>query len=149
MYADPVRPPEIVNAEGMRTGPIAFAGLLSLALVIALALSITLSVNARRRELAIMRAIGFTTAQLRATIRWQAVMVVGAGLVVGIPAGIILGRQSWRVFADELGVRRVAEIPVLVLTVITVAVLVAALLAAARPARMAARIPAAEALRNP
>ena len=52
-------------------------------------------------------------------------------------------------FAEQLGVRPVAQIPVFVLSGIAVAVLVATLVAAVPPARMATRIRAAEVLRDP
>jgi FtsX-like permease family len=147
VYPTQIRPPEIVNAEGIRNGPVLLAGLLGLALLIALALSIAVSVNARRRDLAVLRAMGFTRAQVRRSVRVQALTTVAIGIVVGLPAGIIAGRWSWRVFAIELGVVPNASVPVLVLLAVAAVVVVGALAAAARPAHVAARTRPAETLR--
>ena len=70
-YAGAVRPPEIVDADRMRTVPLLAGALLVLAAVIGLALAVVVSVRGRRRELAILRALGFTGRQLRTSVRVQ------------------------------------------------------------------------------
>ncbi|MCU1427279.1 MAG: hypothetical protein JWL83_1279 [Actinomycetia bacterium] len=149
IYRDPVRPPEIVNAESMRNGPLALAAVLALALIVAIGLAIVVSVNARRRQLAILRAIGFTRAQVRRTVRWQVLALMVVGVAVGVPAGVLLGQRSWRLFAHGLGVAPDRGVPVLLIALVVVVVTVGALVAAARPARMASRIAPAEVLRTP
>jgi putative ABC transport system permease protein len=148
VYAAPIRPPEIRNAQSIRNGPVLLAGLLGLALLIALALAIAVSVNERRRELAVLRAVGFTRSQLRQSIWWQALTTVIIGVVIGIPAGIIAGRWGWRVFAEQLGVAPAATLPVLALLVMAAVVVVGALVAAARPAYVAGHTSPAVALRS-
>ena len=147
-YPAPIRPAEIVNAEGMRRGPIVLAGLLAAALVAALALAIAATVGARRRDFAIYRAIGFTRGQVGQSVRWQALTTVAIGLAFGIPAGVVIGRWTWRRFAGDLGVALHVTVPTGLLAAIAVVAIVVALLAAARPAYIAARLRPAEVLRS-
>jgi putative ABC transport system permease protein len=148
VYPRQIRPPEIVNAEGIRNGPVLLAGLLGVALLIALALSIAVSVNARRRDLAVLRAMGFTRAQVRRSVHVQALTTVMIGIVVGLPVGVIAGRWSWRLFAEELGVAPRAVVPVVALLAISGFVVIGALAAAVRPAYVAARTQPAVTLRS-
>jgi ribosomal protein L13E len=144
----PVRPPEIINAEGLRTGPLALGALLALGLAIGLACSIGVSVRDRRRELAILRSLGFSGRNLRATVAWQAVATIAVGLVIGIPLGLVGGRFAWESFARQLGVVPDAEISVAWLAVVIAGSLAVALLAAWSPARTAARITPSTALHD-
>jgi len=145
-YTAPIRPPEIVNVDAMRGGPLVLAGALGVALFAALALSIGASVAARRRDHAIQRALGYTAGQVGQSVRWQAVTTVTVGLVLGVPAGIVAGRWGWTRFADELGVAQPAIVPTLAILVIVAVALVGALLVSLVPARRAGRRPAAAAL---
>jgi hypothetical protein len=138
-FATPVRPPEIVNADAMRTAPALLAGVLALALLAALALSIGSTVNARRRDYAIYRAIGFRRAQVARSVRWQALTTMGVGIVIGLPVGIVGGRILWTRFAKQLGIAPTADLPVTVITLVVIGALVAALGAAVGPSRRAAR----------
>jgi hypothetical protein len=135
-----VRPPGIVNADSMRTAPLALAIVLAIGLVIGLALSIGVSVRDRRRELAILRSLGFTRRDLRATVGWQALATMAFGAIVGVPIGVIAGRLAWRAFADELGVVPSADIPFGSLGLVVMVAVGLGLLAALVPARAAARI---------
>lgn len=124
----------------MRTGPLVLAIGLALGLVIGLALSIGVSVRDRRRELAILRSLGFTRRDLLATVWWQALATMAVGVIVGVPLGVIAGRLGWRAFADQLGVVPSADIPYGWLGVVAIVAVVLGLLAALVPARAAARI---------
>jgi hypothetical protein len=138
LLSKPVRPPEIINARSARVTPLLVGGLLVVAATIGLAVGIIASVRARRRELAILRALGFTGRQLRTSVRVQALATTFGGVVVGIPLGIIIGRVAWRAFASELGVGTASTTPVLWIVATGVGAAVVALLAASRPARVAA-----------
>ena len=50
----------------------------------------------RRRELAILRSIGFTGRQIRRSVRTQTVATMIAALVIGVPLGVVVGRVTWR-----------------------------------------------------
>ncbi|MDQ1520465.1 MAG: putative transport system permease protein [Actinomycetota bacterium] len=149
IYRSAVRPPEIVNAESMRNGPLVLAAVLALALVVAIGLAIASSVNDRRRPLAILRAMGFTRGQVRRAVRWQALTLTTVGVAVGVPAGVFLGQRAWRLFAHGLGVAPARGVPVGFIALVVAIVTAGALVAAARPARAAARLSPAQILRTP
>ena len=67
--------------------------------VLALGLTLTASVRRRRRDLAPLKALGFTQRQLSAAIAWQSTVAAVTGVVVGTPLGIVIGRQLWILFA--------------------------------------------------
>jgi ABC-type lipoprotein release transport system permease subunit len=58
-------------------------------------------VRRRGGELAVLRALGMTSAGLRAALGWQATTLSVIGLAIGVPVGVALGRLSWRVVADH------------------------------------------------
>jgi hypothetical protein len=147
-FADPVRPAEIVNAKGMRAIPLLVGGLLGVTVVLGLSLAVVVSVRARRRELGILRALGFTGRQLRDSVRLQALATMLAALVVGVPAGIVIGRLAWRAFASGLAVVQPPSTPVLLVLATVAGALVVAIVAASVPARMAARARPAVVLRT-
>lgn len=147
-YAEPVRPATIANVAAMRDVPVALAGLLALAMAVGLVLAIAVATRSRRRELAVLRALGCVGRQLRATVRWQALTVVVAGLAVGLPVGLATGRIAYRAFATGLGVLPDPVVPLPWVLLLVVATLALGPLAAAGPGRRAARVAAGEALRD-
>lgn len=66
----------------------------------------------RRRDLGVLGSIGFTGRQIRSTLGWQATTLAAIGLIVGIPAGIIVGRLAWAATAGGLGVADDIVVPV-------------------------------------
>jgi predicted lysophospholipase L1 biosynthesis ABC-type transport system permease subunit len=147
-YSGPVRPAEIVDAGRMRAVPLLAGGLLVAAAVVGLALAVVVSVRSRRRELAILRALGFTGRQLRTSVRVQALATMAVALVVGVPIGVALGRLAWRAFAVQLGVAAGPVVPLGWVAVTVAGGLGIALAAAALPARAAARVDPASVLRS-
>ena len=131
----------------MRAVPLALVGVFALTIVVGLGLGMAAATRARRRELAVLRALGFVGRQLRVSVRWHAFCVVGVGLVVGIPIGIALGRGSYRAFAGGHGFLPKPEVSLGTLFILVAAIGIA-FLASAGPARQAARSQAAGVLRN-
>lgn len=148
VYPRPVRPPTIANVAAMRALPTALAGMLAAAMAAGLFIALAVAVRGRRRELAVLRALGCVGRQLRASVRWQALAVVGVGLVAGIPLGLAAGRITYRGFATGLGVRPEPLVSLAWMLLLVVATLAIALLAAFGPGRRASRVAAAEVLRN-
>lgn len=148
-HARPVRSPEIVNAIELRRAPLVLGGSLLAGLTLALGLTIALSVRDRRHELAVLRAIGFSTRELRASVRWQGFALVAAGLITGVPLGVVAGRAAWRAFADRLGVLPASTVPFSWLLAEVALILVLSALAVTLPARTAARVAPADELQVP
>jgi FtsX-like permease family len=139
-HAAAIRPPEIATVDSLRAAPALLGVALGIALLIGLTLVSALSVHDRRRELAILRALGFGDRSLRATVAWQTLTTVGVGLLVGVPLGIVVGRVVWRAFATELGLVPSADVPIAVVAAIAIGIAALAMLAAAVPARAATRV---------
>jgi hypothetical protein len=141
------RPAEIVNYKSMGTMPVVLAGGVAAGAVAGLGLALVASVRRRRRDLALLKTLGFTRPQLAATVAWQSTVVAVVGVIVGIPLGIAIGRWLWIAFAHELSAVPEPVVPAASVALAAVAALVLANLVAALPGRSAARTPAALLLR--
>ena len=106
------------------------------------------SVRRRRRDLAVLRTIGFTRRQVRATVAWQAVTLTVVALAIGIPIGVISGRYAWLAFTRQIGVLPVLQVLPLAFTELVLAALILALTVSALPGEAAARTRAAGILRS-
>ena len=102
-------PTKILDLGRVRVVPMTMAGVLALVAVTALAHLLTTSVQERRRELALLGALGFVRRQLRATVAWQASVITMASLVIGVPVGVALGRSVWSAYASGLHAAAPAE----------------------------------------
>lgn len=121
---------------------------LALAILIAfmgIANTLSLSLRERTRELGLLRAVGLTRSQLRATVRWESVLIAGFGVVGGIAVGVLVGWGLIRSISGDLPLD-VFSAPTGRLLLIAGAGAGAAILAAVRPARRAARLPVLTAL---
>lgn len=141
------RPAEIVDYRTIGVTPILLVSGLALGAVTALALTLTASVRRRRRDLALLKTLGFTQRQLAAAVSWQASVAAVVGIVVGVPLGIVLGRWLWVLFARLIYAVPEPTVPVLWVALIAVGAVVLANVVAAVPARSAARTPTALMLR--
>jgi ABC-type antimicrobial peptide transport system permease subunit len=127
--------------------PAFLAAALGVGAVSALGLTLAASVRRRRRDRALLKALGFTRGQLATAVSWQASVSVAIGTAVGIPAGILLGRWLWTLFAEELYAVPRPSVPTLSIVLVGVGALVMANIVALLPARHAARVPTALVLR--
>jgi predicted lysophospholipase L1 biosynthesis ABC-type transport system permease subunit len=144
----PTTPVEVNRLEQINWFPATLAALLATLALLAVGHALVTSVQRRRRELALLKTIGFNRRQVRATVAWQATTLVAVGLVVGIPVGIPVGRAVWRIVADGLGVRTVTTVPALAVTLTALGALALVNVIAFFPARTAARTRPAVALRS-
>jgi ABC-type antimicrobial peptide transport system permease subunit len=138
----------VVSLGELQRLPLALGVFFAILASATVAHALVTTVRRRRQELAILRSIGFTRRQSRIAIAWQATLIAAAGVIVGVPVGIVTGRLIWRWLADNFPVVYAPPLAlVAVLVALPAAVAVANLLAAG-PARAAARIRPAEALRT-
>jgi FtsX-like permease family len=142
------RPAEIVNYRSMGAMPAVLAGGLAAGAVAALGLTLIASLRRRRRDFALLKTLGFTRAQLAATVAWQGTVIAAAGLVIGIPAGIVAGRVLWLTFARQLSAVPVVAVPGGTIALAGLAALILANVIAALPGRAAGRIKVAALLRS-
>ncbi len=131
-------PAQITNYRSMGTTPLLLAAALAAAAVVALGLALAASVRRCRRDLALLRVMGFVERQLAAAVAWHASITATIGVVIGVPLGIVLGRWLWTLFAEDIGAVPAATVPVWSIVVAAVAALVLANVAAVLPGRRAA-----------
>ena len=141
-------PAEIENYRLIGATPVVLAFGLALGAIVALALTLAASVRRKRRDLALLRALGFTRRQLMATIAWQASVAGVVGVVLGVPMGIVLGRWLWTLFARNIYAVPEPTVPVISVIIVAISALVLANIVAALPGRSAARTSTAQVLRN-
>jgi hypothetical protein len=142
------RPAEILNYRTLGTTPALLGAALATGAVVALALTLVTSVRRRRRDLALLKTLGFTRRQLAATLAWQASVAVAIGCAVGIPVGIALGRFLWDLFARGISAIPEPTVPALSIVLIALGAIILANLVAAIPGRIAARTKTAQLLRS-
>jgi hypothetical protein len=140
-------PGEIVNYRSMSRTPLYLGLALAVGAIVALALTLITSVRRRRRDLALLKTLGFTRRQLAAVVSWQSTIAVGIGTAIGVPVGIILGRALWNLFARDIHAVPEPTVPGLTVALIALGALVLANLVAAVPAQQAARTKTAVLLR--
>ncbi len=135
----PTRPPEIDRLRHVAWFLPALAILMCALALIAVAHALITAARRRRYELAVLKALGFERGQVRTTLAWQASALASAGIVFGIPAGLIVGRLAWSLVARNLGVATTVALPALALAIVVPATLLLVNVVAYPPARAAAR----------
>ena len=142
------RPVDILNYSRIQGTPLALSALLALLAVATVAHLLVTSIRRRRRDLAVLKTLGFVRGQVSAAVAWQATTLVVLALLVGLPLGVASGRWVWQFFAGRLGVAPDPRIPLLpLLLAIPVALAIANALAAG-PGLVAGRLKPAPVLRT-
>jgi hypothetical protein len=142
------KPVDIANFNRIDSMPFAIGGLLGTIAIAVMAHTFLTSIRRRRRDLAVLKTLGFERGQIWRVVAWQATTIVLLALAIGIPLGIACGRWAWTIFANELGIVPDPVFPVLPILLVVPAAFLVAYLIAAVPATLAARTPAAVALRT-
>jgi FtsX-like permease family len=131
-------PPEslpVQQLEDVSVLPLALGGFLALLAVGAVGQALTMAVRRRRRELAVLRTLGLTGRQTRLVVVTQASVLAVIGLALGIPLGLAVGRELWRVVANFTPLAYYPPFAVWTLALIVPVTLLAANLLAVWPAR--------------
>jgi hypothetical protein len=143
----PQKPTDLVNFGQVQNLPLLVAGLVGLLAVATLAHTLVTSIRRRRRDLAILKMLGFVPTQVRSCVAWQATTFVAVAVVIGIPVGIGVGRAVWTAFANQLGTPADPVTPSVRLLLTVPASILLANVIAAVPAVIAGRLRPAPALR--
>jgi ABC-type antimicrobial peptide transport system permease subunit len=115
------------EAQRSQNVPLVLASLFTLSALATLIHVLITSVRRRRKDLAILRTLGFKKRQIASAVAWQSVVLALVALVIGVPAGILIGRLGWSLFATNLGVVSVpvvAWLPVAAAIPVTIVVAV-------------------------
>ncbi|HEV2686009.1 MAG TPA: FtsX-like permease family protein, partial [Actinomycetota bacterium] len=146
VYATPT-PNDILDFGRVRSLPFVLAGVLALLSAATLAHAIVTAIRRRRRDLAILKTLGFVRAQVRRSVAWQASALAIVAMIVAVPIGVAVGRALWNLLATQLGIRAVSVTPLPSVLLTVPATLVLAVGISALPARAAARTKPALVLR--
>ena len=145
----PIPAPSIVD-RFREIGPVPWylAGMLAVLGAGGLMHSSLMASRRRGRELAIARVLGFTPGQAAAAVRWQGVATAVAGLIIGLAAGVLIGRVIWRHLATTIGVVVSVRLPAWTPVVAVAGVIVVVLAVTSFPSARARRARPAELLRT-
>jgi putative ABC transport system permease protein len=151
--SEQVQPAELggltaINAQRNRRSPEALVvvlGAMSLGVLVHLTLN---TISRRRRDFDVLRALGYTSGQVRSTTAWLVTAVTGLGLVVAVPVGYVVGAGVWLDYAASLQVFPESRFPWVGILVLVPVVTVVANLAALAPNRRKTRARPSELLRD-
>jgi predicted lysophospholipase L1 biosynthesis ABC-type transport system permease subunit len=141
----PGRPAAVGNVAELGRLPQMIAFVLGVIGAIAVAHAVVVATRRRRHELAVLAALGMTRAQRARIVVSMAATMIGLGVLVGVPLGVLLGSYVWSLMAQGLRVDWSAIVPGVEVLGIAAAAVSLALLVALVPARSAFRVrPSAE-----
>jgi ABC-type antimicrobial peptide transport system permease subunit len=132
----------------VKTLPRLLAAFLVLLGVGALGHVLATSARRRRHDFAVLRALGLSRTGSRVVLNAQGTVIGLVGLVLGIPAGIVLGRVAWGLVAESVPLEVVQPVAVLATLILVPAALIVANGLALWPGRRVARLRPAEVLRS-
>ena len=142
------RPNGITSYAQIDRTPAVLAALLAILGTAVLGQYIVVSGRHRRREFAILKALGLFRRQVSCITAWQVSILTGLALLTGLPLGIAAGRWAWASFARDLGIPTAGIMPLPAILLMVPAVIIIANTLAFWPGRTAARLKPAEVLRT-
>ncbi|WP_209325091.1 ABC transporter permease [Brevibacterium renqingii] len=131
----------------MLAGAVALLLVSVLIALIGVSNTVSLSVIERRRENALMRALGLSIAQLRALLALEAVLISSVAALLGIVLGSALGIVGTRLLTYEYSTDLIVDFSVPSFLGILAVAILAGILSALAPARRAARLSPVEGLK--
>jgi hypothetical protein len=143
----PSPPGEVDRLTAVEDLPKYLAGFLAVLAAVAVSFAVATTVRQRRRDLAVLRALGMTGRQVRAVVAVLVTAMTAGGALLGAGLGLVLGRQVWRAVADSVSMPFSPSLPLLATVAVTLAAVLLAQVVATGGRRAAARIPAARVLR--
>jgi ABC-type antimicrobial peptide transport system permease subunit len=136
----------VAPMEKSTQGLLAMRVLTLIAALVAVGGIVTTSVFARRREWAVLRAMGIGNAGLLAALGLETMLVMTVGAICGAIGGIVSFRGPTLAFLEAQGYVVGDELQLGAVAAIAVAAVAVGTLAAALPAWLTARAPLADAL---
>jgi ABC-type lipoprotein release transport system permease subunit len=144
----PSIPLELTNLQNVELLPTILG--ISLAVLALAALSYVLVVTgrARRRDFAVMRAMGLDRRGSRLVVLAQASVIAVVALVVGVPLGVLVARIVWREVSNRVPLLYVQPASAVAIAITVPAFLIGAAVVAAWPAFRVAQTQPASVLRT-
>ena len=132
-------PTSLINFGEAVNFPLIFGAMFALFGAATLLHLLVVGISRRRREVGLLKVVGFVNRQVASTVAWQATSLAVVGIVIGVPVGIVVGRAVRLAFANNLGAVPVSVVPVWLIGALIAAVLFGANLIALAPALIATR----------
>jgi ABC-type lipoprotein release transport system permease subunit len=133
------RPPDLEDLANLASLPAVLTVVLAALGAATLVHTLVTSVRRRRRDLAVLKTLGFRRRQVSFVVAWQTTTLVVLALAIGVPLGTAVGRWAWTAYSDHLGAVASSQVPPLpILLAVPIALLFANAVAAV-PAWLAAR----------
>jgi hypothetical protein len=142
-----VIPTSLINFGEAVNFPLIFGAMLAVFGAATLTHLLVVSVSRRRREIGLLKVLGFVNRQVASAVVWQATTLALLGIVIGVPLGIVAGRAIWRAFANNIGVVPVSVVPIWLAGALVAGVIIVANMLAIGPALLATRSKPATLLR--
>jgi ABC-type lipoprotein release transport system permease subunit len=140
VYVVPVQKPvDIVDFGRVRAMPLLMAALLGILAAATLAHMLVSAVRRRRRDLAVLKTLGFVRGEVRVVVLTQAATYALVAVALGGPLGVALGRWAWNAFAQGQGIVPEVVVPLGVLLLVPPVAVLVALAVGVLPARTAMR----------
>lgn len=143
-----VPPLDVASLVSTRSLPVAFAVLVGLLGAASLVHLLLVTVRRRRGDFAVLASLGARPRQLAAVLASMATATGVVAALVGVPLGIVLGRQAWLAVAQGMGAPTQPQVSWFALGLAVLALIVVVNLIAAVPGRIARRTRPAAALRT-
>lgn len=143
----PGRQDDLRNLDRIASAPWVIAGLVAALAIAAVGHALVTTVRRRRREMAVLRSLGFTSRQVVGALAVRAVLVAATAVSIGVPLGVVAGRWAWRLVTREIGLAAGPVVVVGWIVIAATAAFVVLLVASLGPAISSARMPLVDALR--
>ena len=147
-FQDNPRPSDIESLDRLQSLPVVLSALLVVLVTATVVHAMAVAVRRRRRDLAILQAMGSTSGGVTTVGVWQGVTIGVAGLLIGVPLGIVAGRWFWILLANGFGTLAEPVVPLVPVILLVVAVLALAAVGGAVPVRRGLRHRPAAVLRS-
>ncbi|CAN5541238.1 hypothetical protein BH10ACT2_BH10ACT2_15130 [soil metagenome] len=138
------KPPSLAALSRVTSVPFMLTGLLVILLLAAFMFLLASSIRIHRNNLIVLRALGSNRRQRWAVIQWHATLIAIPAVCIGVPAGIIIGRQVVALVTDALGIVPGSLVPIWLIASATIGTLAIANLLALAPGYRVARSRATE-----
>jgi hypothetical protein len=119
-YPEP--PAEVARLEEVRGHLVLLVAFLAAIASLAVAHALAITIRRRRRDLGVLRSLGFTRRQVRRAVLTPAAVLAVAAIGIGLPLGVMAGRLGWRALTESIGVPFVPVVPAGLLAAVIVGV---------------------------
>lgn len=133
-------PGSITNLARIRSIPFLLAWILGALAMLTVVHVMVTSVRNRRRDVAVLRALGADGRWITRAVHWQATTLSVVPLALGVPAGLVAGRLVFEAFAGSLGAVPDASFPYALVSALIAGIAVLTNVVATVPARRARRL---------